>query len=77
MPFTVFALYESLMTVPMGLKKMFGTGSESPAAGQDPFVAALHTHSHETIGAFICILFILLHLSLYRHVGCLSGIQPG
>jgi ferrous iron transport protein B len=55
------AVKRALMTIPMGLKKMFGIGPESQAAGQEPFVAALHAHFQGPIGAFAYMLFILLY----------------
>jgi ferrous iron transport protein B len=55
------AVKRALMTIPMGLKKMFGTGPESQTTGQDPFVAALHAYFHGPIGAFAYMLFILLY----------------
>jgi ferrous iron transport protein B len=55
------AVKRALMTIPMGLKKMFGTGPQSQAAGQDPFVAALHAYFHGPVGAFAYMLFILLY----------------
>lgn len=55
------AIERAFMTIPMGLKKMFGIGPVNQLAGQDPFVAALHTHFHGQIGAFAYLLFILLY----------------
>ncbi|MCL7422437.1 MAG: hypothetical protein M8364_16225 [Methylobacter sp.] len=55
------AVKRAFMTIPIGLKKMFGTGPQSQAAGQDPFVAALHAYFHGPIGAFAYTLFILLY----------------
>ena len=49
------------MTIPAGLKKMFGAGPASQSAGQDPFVAALHRYFDGSIGAFAYLLFILLY----------------
>ncbi|MDD2761908.1 MAG: nucleoside recognition domain-containing protein [Methylomonas sp.] len=49
------------MTIPMGLKKMFGIVPTNQPAGQDSFVAALHAHFDGQIGAFAYLLFILLY----------------
>ncbi|MCQ8127680.1 Fe(2+) transporter permease subunit FeoB [Methylomonas rivi] len=51
----------ALMTIPMGLKKMFGIAPANQPAGQDSFVAALHAHFDGQIGAFAYLLFILLY----------------
>ena len=55
------AVKRAFMSIPMGLKKMFGIGPVNAQAGQDPFVAALHTHFDGQIGAFAYLLFILLY----------------
>ncbi|WP_341328419.1 Fe(2+) transporter permease subunit FeoB [Methylotuvimicrobium sp. KM2] len=55
------AVERAFMTIPMGLKKMFGAGPVSQSAGQDPFVAALHRYFDGSIGAFAYLLFILLY----------------
>jgi ferrous iron transport protein B len=51
----------AFMTIPMGLKKMFGIAPSNQQAGQDSFVAALHAHFDGKIGAFAYLLFILLY----------------
>ena len=51
----------AIMTIPMGLKKMFGIVPANQPAGQDSFVAALHAHFDGQIGAFAYLLFILLY----------------
>lgn len=55
------AVKRAFMTIPAGLKKLFGIGPANPQAGQDPFVAALHAHFDGQIGAFAYLLFILLY----------------
>lgn len=51
----------AFMTIPMGLKKMFGIVPTNQPASQDSFVAALHAHFDGQIGAFAYLLFILLY----------------
>lgn len=55
------AVKRAFMTIPMGLKKMFGIVPVNQSVGQDPFVAALHAHFQGQIGAFAYLLFILLY----------------
>ncbi|CCE23961.1 Fe(2+) transporter permease subunit FeoB [Methylotuvimicrobium alcaliphilum] len=55
------AVERAFMTIPMGLKKMFGADPVNQSAGQDSFVEALHRHFDGTIGAFAYLLFILLY----------------
>ncbi len=55
------AVKRAFMTIPMGLKKMFGIGPVNPPAGQDPFIAALHAHFDGQTGACAYLLFILLY----------------
>ena len=51
----------AFMTIPMGLKKMFGIGNVAQSAGQDAFVDALQMHFQGSIGAFAYLLFVLLY----------------
>ena len=55
------AVKRAFMSIPMGLKKIFGIGPVNAQAGQDPFVAALHAHFDGQTGAFAYLLFILLY----------------
>ncbi|WP_370869909.1 Fe(2+) transporter permease subunit FeoB [Methylobacter sp.] len=55
------AVKRAFMTIPTGLKKMFGIVPANQTVGQDPFVAALHAHFQGQIGAFAYLLFILLY----------------
>jgi ferrous iron transport protein B len=55
------AVKRAFMTIPMGLKKMFGIGSINQPTGENTFVAALHTHFQGQVGAFAYLLFILLY----------------
>ncbi len=55
------AVKRAFMTIPTGLKKMFGIVPANQSVGQDPFVVALHKHFQGQIGAFAYLLFILLY----------------
>lgn len=55
------AVKRAFMTIPTGLKKMFGIVPANQMVGQDPFAAALHAHFQGQIGAFAYLLFILLY----------------
>ena len=55
------SIKRAFMTIPMGLKTMFGMNDPKRPAGQDAFARALQTHFQGQIGAFAYLLFVLLY----------------
>ncbi len=56
------SIRQSFMTIPTGLKTMFGIGAVSnQAMDQSPFGGALQAHFDGQIGAFAYLLFVLLY----------------
>lgn len=56
------AIKHSLMTIPMGLKKMLGINTAAKHnPSKSPFFSALHDNFHGQIGAYAYLLFVLLY----------------
>ncbi|BCG63543.1 MAG: ferrous iron transport protein B [Methyloprofundus sp.] len=56
------AIKNSFMTIPMGLKKMFGINAQvKQNASTNPFFTALHNNFHGQVGIYAYMLFVLLY----------------